>query len=202
MINDRAERKALERKWDLLQQFNTHYENWHPSSKHLNIPTMRFTIKDRTITETRTILDGLQAKGIFIYALEGDNFCFTDINHEEFIKEYAKTSAAYHGHNDKPSYNPTLNQLNFRGKTIRILDNSGQGILCRTLFKNTRTINREWQNGELFTKITGEQQYDSTKWHKVYDIAYALNLKIASETQIADLFIATKFIVRLNPKYF
>ncbi len=92
--------------------------------------------------------------------------------------------------------------LFFKGSQITVSEGL-QDSLCRVLFRNKRSMMKDWSWDEVLDKQVGtEGTYDTTKdWRKVYDPGREINTKIAIETGIPDLLIIKKRTVRINPKY-
>lgn len=99
-----------------------------------------------------------------------------------------------------PAYDPQSSMLFFSDKTIPIPTNTNQSELCKVIFENKTSVNREWSWDELLDKWGGGYE-DTDQWRVVYNAGREVNKKVAIETGIKDLLIVKKQTIKLNPKY-
>ena len=99
-----------------------------------------------------------------------------------------------------PTYDLQSSTISFSDKTIPIPTNTNQSELCKVIFENKTSVNREWSWDELLVKWGGGYE-DTDKWRVVYNAGREVNKKVAIETGVKDLFIVKKQTIKLNPKY-
>lgn len=99
-----------------------------------------------------------------------------------------------------PTYDPRSSIISFSDKTIPIPTNTNQSELCKVIFENKTSVNREWSWDELLDKWGGGYE-DTDQWRVVYNAGREVNKKVAIETGVKDLLIVKKRTIKLNPKY-
>lgn len=91
----KAYRQGLEKKWDVLQRIFDAYVA-SGQSDNLNIPSSGFDIKNRPMSLTKSILDGLKSENCFkSWEKEGENYNLVRIQHEQFVTCYRQVQNAY-----------------------------------------------------------------------------------------------------------
>jgi hypothetical protein len=95
-------------------------------------------------------------------------------------------------------YNPVSSVISFLGKNIKVVPDTTQAAICKLLFKNKSSQNKEWPWDEIVDKMGDEGR---RKKRSIYDAARQLNIKIAAETAVQDVLLVTTKTIQLNPKY-
>jgi len=120
--------------------------------------------------------------------------------YDDAIKEIRVSSAKTKKLFSPSSYNEISHTISFKNKEIPIPPNSNQSSLCKVVFKNTRSLQKEWSWDEMLEEWGGSFE-GKDLWRKVYNAGREVNKKIAIETGIKDFFIAKKLTIALNPKH-
>ncbi len=91
-----SERRAWEKKWDVLQAIWTVYQS-STQPDEVNIPISNLEIKGRRKAEIVDILKGLSENGgCFSYSHRGsENYLIKNINHTQLAETYKKTELIY-----------------------------------------------------------------------------------------------------------
>lgn len=118
---------------------------------------------------------------------------------EEYRNKSSNQSSTSPG-GSPPSYDPQTSAISFSGKTVPIPTNTNQSELCKVIFENKTSVNREWSWDELLDKWGGGYD-DMDQWRIVYNAGREVNKKVAIETGVKDLLIVKKQTIKLNPKY-
>lgn len=173
-----------------------------------SIPYDDFSINGKRITAPilKGILYKLQDLGAFEYwevnpykPERSAVLVFRRVNISNLVNYKSQLEGETQAKVSKPSYKS--GKLFFMDKDIYIPSNSLEDELCKVLFKNLQTMQIEW-NWDQIVEAWGELiDYNHPQWRKIYSASRRVNSKVASETRIKDLLIATTKTVKVNPKY-
>jgi hypothetical protein len=216
---DKVLRKACERKWDIIQRLWEKFEErGHPNQMLISIKYLTERVGD--IEDIKGILENYQRQDCFkSLRKRTKNFQFNDINKDILEKAYKEIKETYEKFaktctdlskgqkekrikvkkQDKTNFNPDDGILIFKNKKIGISKskNTNPYFLLKALFKNkTKT----WNYDEIYEEMFGEE-YDKSKWKRIYNSAYDVNEKVAKSTTIKDFLQFTNTTVKIKNKY-
>jgi hypothetical protein len=121
------------------------------------------------------------------------DFVFTDI--VSSLKDKIRES-----HFPPPVYNTISHKITFAGVDIQIPYNSDQDLLCKTIFKSSATMRKEWSWDEVIEKW-GEDASPRKGWRTVYNAGREVNDKVSTETTVKDLLLVKKLTIAVNPRF-
>ncbi|MDD5551766.1 MAG: hypothetical protein PHI88_01205 [Candidatus Pacebacteria bacterium] len=128
---------------------------------------------------------------------EKDNVCAEiQMLNYELAKELAGYSKTGRDIGHSMTFDESKGVLFIGDKRIKTTKFSNQYNMLKVIFKDDYSKKMDWQYSEIMEIIDFQQD-----WESLYNVAYALNNKIAKETGIKDFFITTKQSVKINPKY-
>ncbi len=98
------------------------------------------------------------------------------------------------------SFSMKTAKLEVEGKFISIPKNTDQFDLCKTIFKDELSKEKEWPTDEILEEW-GSNYEGNEIWRKVYNAAREINQKVAAKTTIEDFLFVNRYTTKLNPKY-
>lgn len=194
--SDNAARRALEKKWDVLQVVWDVYEA-HSRPDSIFIPIGRLVIKNRSEEFIDGVIDGFKRLGLFEnwskherhYDIQKINHNFIPKYYEEVKAEYGKYSESYQSRENnkvsmkkrsllelKLSYDKETHKLkSVDGKECQIPPNINEDYIAIVMFKKKKGEPIDWSI--IYEELSGDEPMDD-KSRTIYDAMNALNKRI------------------------